>query len=281
VKHPRTMAHELLLLLFLIVVTIALSYGVVALMHKPLAKASKGIDNIPVSWETGLKEKLKKYIENDSKTLQDKTVITAVDSIKNRLLKHFSDTSYRVEIMVVESKTVNAVTFPGGLIVVFTPLIRLTDSPEELAAVIAHELGHVAHRDPLKQMVKNLGITAVFSMINGGKPAPMAETLVKDFLDIQYTREQEKAADDFAFTLLAQSRISPRYFADFMEKLGPDTLTDKGDGGQMEYFSTHPDVRARISAAKTASKQFNAKTEQRFRIDWKSVKRGLPSVFDR
>ena len=280
-KRPASMIHELMLLLFLIVVTLAVSYGIVAFMHKPLKNASQGIDSVPVSWERGLKERLKKYIENDSRIVTDETVIAAVDSIKNRLLMNFNDTTYRVEIMVVESKTVNAVTFPGGLIVVFTPLIRLTDSPEELAAVIAHELGHVAHRDPLKQMMKEIGVTSALSMINGGKPTPMVETLVKNFLDIQYTREQEKAADDFAFTVLAQSHINPRSFADFMEKLAPDTLSEKKDYGQLEYLSTHPDVRARISAAKTASKQFNAKTEQRFRIDWKSVKHCLPSVFDR
>jgi beta-barrel assembly-enhancing protease len=277
------MGRELLLLLLLIAVTIGASYGIATLIHKPLQRASKGIDNVPVSWETGLKDRLKKYLENDSRALDDETVLAAVDSIKTRLLAHERDTTYRIEILIVESETVNAVTFPGGLIVVFSPLIRLTDSPEELAAVIAHELGHVVHRDPLKQMAKELGISTVLSMINGGKAAPMVETLVKDFLDVQYTREQEMAADEYAFRLLAESRISPRYFADFMEKIAPDTSGGKDGGEKFEYFSTHPDVHARIDAAMTAAKQFDAdkKTTQRFRVDWKSVKRCLPSVFDR
>jgi predicted Zn-dependent protease len=280
-NRPRTLTHELLLLLLLICLSIGASYGVVMLIHTPLQKASKGIDNVPVSWETGLKDRVKKYIVNDSRTLDDETVLAAVDSIKTRLLSHEPDTTYRIEIMVVESETVNAVTFPGGLIVVFTPLIRLTDSPEELAAVIAHELGHVVHRDPLKQMAKEIGVSTVLSMINGGKAAPMVETLVKDFLDVQYTREQEQAADEYAFRLLAKCRISPRYFADFMEKLAPDTLVDEKDRVRFEYFSTHPDVRARIEGAKIAAQSFDPKSPLRFRIDWKDVKRSLPSVFDR
>jgi predicted Zn-dependent protease len=276
------MAHELLLLLLLTAVTAGAAYGIVALVHKPLKKASKGIDSVPVSWETGLKDRLRKYIENDSRTLDDEAVLAAVDSIKCRLLAHEKDTTYRVEILVIESETVNAVTFPGGLIVVFTPLIRLTDSPEELAAVIAHELGHVVHRDPLRQMAKEFGVSVVLSMVNGGKAAPMLETMVKDFLDVQYTREQEQAADEYAFGLLAQSGISPRYFADFMEKLSPDTLAGGNDGPKFEYFSTHPDVHDRIRAAKAAAQTFDSekKTTKRFRVDWKNVKRGLPSVFD-
>jgi len=281
VSKPKTLAQELLLFLLLIAVSIGASYGIVALMHKPLKKASRGIDGVPVSWETGLKDRVKKYIANDSRTVDDETVVAAVDSIRNRLLANETDTTYRVEIMVVESETVNAVTFPGGLIVVFTPLIRLTDSPEELAAVIAHELGHVVHRDPLKQMAKEIGVSTVLSMINGGKAAPMIETLVKDFLDVQYTREQEQAADEYAFRLLAKSRISPRYFAVFMEKLAPDSAVAEKDRAKFEYFSTHPDVRARIDGAKIAAKEFDAKSELRFRIDWKDVKRSLPSVFDR
>jgi predicted Zn-dependent protease len=277
------MTHELLLLALLIAASIVASYGIVSLVHKPLQKASKGIDSVPVSWETGLKDRIKKYIENDSRTIDDEIVVAAVDSIKNRLLAQESDTTYKVEILVVESEAVNAVTFPGGLIVVFTPLIRLTDSPEELAAVIAHELGHVVHRDPLKQMTKELGVSTVLSMINGGRATPMIQTLVKDFLDVQYTREQEHAADEYAFRLLAASRLSPRHFADFMEKLAPDTTG--GDKGAMkfEYFSTHPDIVSRVSDAKAAARQFDAgaKKELRFRIGWKDVKRGLPSVFDR
>jgi beta-barrel assembly-enhancing protease len=280
VKQPKTLSQELLLLLFLIAATAAASYGIVKLIHKPLQKATKSIDTAPVAWEKVLKERIAKYLANDSRTMDDPTVLAAIDSIKTRLLAHERDTTYSVDIMVVESETVNAVTFPGGLIVVFTPLIRLTDSPEELAAVIAHELGHVAHRDPLKQMAREAGVSAVLSMLNGGKAMPMVESMIKDFLDVQYTREQEKAADDYAFGLLSRSGISPGYFAVFMEKLAPDS-SDTGTAGRAtDYFSTHPNVKSRIADAKAAAKSFDAKSEKPFRIDWKVVKRNLPSIFD-
>lgn len=279
-KQPKTLSQELLLLLFLIAATAAASYGIVKLIHKPLQKATKSIDTAPVAWEKVLKERIVKYLANDSRTMDDPTVLAAIDSIKTRLLAHERDTTYSVDIMVVESETVNAVTFPGGLIVVFTPLIRLTDSPEELAAVIAHELGHVAHRDPLKQMAREVGVSAVLSMLNGGKAMPMVESMIKDFLDVQYTREQEKAADDYAFGLLSRSNISPGYFAVFMEKLAPDS-SDTGTAGRAaDYFSTHPNVKSRIADAKAAAKSFDAKSEKHFHIDWNIVKRNLPSIFD-
>jgi predicted Zn-dependent protease len=274
------MIRECLLLLLLALAAAAASYGIAELLRKPLAGVSKGIDSVPASWEVRLKDGLKKYIENDSRVVEDEVVNSAIDSIKTRLLAHVKDTTYRVEILVVESDEVNAVTFPGGLIIVFTPLIRLTSSPEELASVIAHELGHVAHRDPLRQMAKEFGVSTVLAMVNGGKPTPMVESMVKDFLDVQYTREQESAADDYGLKLLADSRINPMAFADFMEKLAPDTSADGEKSPTVEYFSTHPNVCDRIGNAKLAAKQFNAGTQVPFDLDWKALKRRLPSVFD-
>jgi predicted Zn-dependent protease len=274
------MARELLFLATLTVLIAGASYAIVKLVRVPLAKAAKGVDSVPLSWEMHLKDGLKKYLENDSKVLDDKVITAAVDSVRNRLLAHVADTVYKIEVVVVESDQVNAVTFPGGLIVVFTPLLRLTSSPEELAAVLAHEIGHVEHRDPIKQIVKELGVSTVLSMVNGGRAAPMLETMVKDFVNVQYTREQERAADQYGLRLLADSHINPSHFAKFMENLAPDTAAGKKDRPEIEYFSTHPDVHARIDSAYAAAKRFDVKTEKRFNIDWRNVKRRLPSVFD-
>jgi predicted Zn-dependent protease len=248
-------------------------------IRKPMQRVRKGIDNVPVSWEIRLKDGIKRYIENDSRVIKDRAVVAAIDAIRARLLAHETDTTYHIEIIVIESDVVNAVTFPGGLIVVFTPLIRLTSSPEELASVLAHEIGHVVHRDPLKQLAKELGISTVLSMVNGGKAPPMVETMVKQFLDIQYTREQESAADEYALRLLSDAHINPVCFADLMEKLAPDTLSEKTS--VIAYFNTHPDVHERVRKAKEAGKEFKAASEEKFVIDWDAVKRSLPSLFSR
>jgi len=274
------MTQEVLLTAVLLIVTIAASYGVAGLIRKPMHKVRTGIDKVPVSWEIRLKDGIKRYIENDSRVIKDGIVTTAIDTIQRRLLAHETDTTYRIEIIIIESETVNAVTFPGGLIVVFTPLIRLTSSPEELASVIAHEIGHVVHRDPLRQMAKEFGISAVLSMVNGGKAPPMIETMVKNFLDIQYTREQESAADAYTLRLLADAHINPVCFAGLMEKLAPDTLQEK-TSTTFEYFNTHPDVHERIRKAQEAGKEFKTSSEKKFSINWDAVKRALPSLFDK
>ncbi|MBN2188521.1 MAG: M48 family metallopeptidase [Chitinispirillaceae bacterium] len=277
-KRPATMSQEIVLTVLLVAATIAASYGLAGLLRRPARAMRKDIDKVPVAWEIRLKENIRRYIENDASVIRDRVVTSAVDTIRSRLLAYENDTTYRIEILVIESKTVNAVTFPGGLIVVFTPLIRLTSSPEELAAVIAHEIGHVVHRDPLRHMAKEIGLSTVLSMVNGGKAPPMIETMVKDFLGMQYTRQQESAADDYALALLAKAHINPASFAAFMRKLAPDTLSEKSSS--FEYLSTHPDVHGRIEKAMGAGKDFKPALEEKLKIDWKAVKRSLPSLFD-
>jgi beta-barrel assembly-enhancing protease len=280
VRQPRTLVQEIVLLAALTVLIAALSYTTAELVRIPLKKASKGIDSVPVAWENRLKNEIVKYLETDSKLLDDKVVLDAVESIRKRLLANEPDTTYKIEILVVESDVVNAVTFPGGLIVVFVPLIKVTSCPEELASVLAHEIGHVVHRDPLRQMAKELGVSTVLAMVNGGKPAPVIQTMIKDFINIQYTREQEREADEYGLALLAKSGISPAYFGRFMDKLAPDTTAEKGNDEAFEYLSTHPDVHERVDSAFAAGKRFDNKMEKPFKIDWKNVKKRLPSVFD-
>jgi predicted Zn-dependent protease len=274
------MTQELLLLIALTVIIAVASYTIAELVRMPLKKASKGIDSVPISWEKRLKTEIKKYMENDSKVIIEKDVVFAIDAIKNRLLANETDTTYQIEMLVVESDVVNAVTFPGGLIVVFAPLIKITSCPEELASVLAHEIGHVVHRDPLKQMTKELGVSTVLSMVNGGKPAPVIQTMIKDFINIQYTRDQERAADEYGLLLLAKSGINPEHFGRFMDKLAPDTTGEKESNDAFEYLNTHPDVHERVDSAYAAAKRFDTKTEKGFKIDWKKIKRKLPSVFE-
>ena len=166
--------------------------------------------------------------------------------------------------------------FPGGLIVFYAPLIRLTETPEELAAIMAHEMGHVVHRDPLRKLIRQIGLSATLAIV-GGESTAILEDLVRDLLDLKYSRDQEREADDFALQILAASGIDPAHFASIMQKLSSGTT--RGGDRVFKYLSTHPHLDERLTKARQASQRFAADAEP-FAIDWPQVKRLLPSVFD-
>ena len=68
---------------------------------------------------------------------------------------------------VVRRNEANAIALPGGHIYVFEGLIAQAKTPDELAGVIAHEIGHVAHRDGTRSILQAAGLSFLFGMLLG------------------------------------------------------------------------------------------------------------------
>jgi predicted Zn-dependent protease len=141
--RTRSIREEFALLLLLTVIIAAVSYEAVRLIKLPAKKAMEHLGEVPVAWELKVRDAVKHSIAADNRVVENEFIDSTMTFIIERLTKSIHDTTYPITVMVVESDMVNAVTFPGGLIVVFTPLIRLATSPEEVAGVLAHEIGHI------------------------------------------------------------------------------------------------------------------------------------------
>ena len=112
----------------------------------------------------------------------------------------------------------NAFALPGGRIYVFQGLIERAETVDELAGVLAHEIGHVAHRDGKRSVLQGAGLSFLFGMllgdfVGGGAVIFAAKTI----LQTSYSREVETAADGYGVELDAQVRRRParaRHHAD-------------------------------------------------------------------
>ena len=96
--------------------------------------------------------------------------------------------------LVVRQPEANAITLPGGYIYVFQGLIDKAETPDELAGVIAHEVGHVAHRDGTRAVLQAAGLSLLFGIllgdfVGGGAVVFAAKTM----LQTSYCREVENA----------------------------------------------------------------------------------------
>lgn len=199
--------------------------------------------------------------------LKDSVVDSAVAVISQRLTDALPESGYDHHIWVVREEQINAMTLPGGYVLVNSGLIRFSDSPEEVAGVIAHELGHVEKRHVVSRMIGEFGLQILFSVITGGDAVILGE-LSRSLLSTFFSREQEEEADAYAWDLMCRSGSDPRVLATFFRKLedehpsGPDEL---------EILSTHPHNEARVRATleKALPDSFAAKPIE---IDWERVK---------
>ncbi|MDH5747989.1 MAG: M48 family metallopeptidase [Rhodospirillales bacterium] len=190
-----------------------------------------------------------------------------LDSLAARLAQGL-DVGVPVDVTIVNSKIVNAMALPGGRIFVFRGLIDFALHGNEVAGVLAHEIGHVAKRHPMQQTVKqgttSLLIGLLIGDITGGTAiAGMASTLI----NTSYSRDAEREADAIAVELMNRAGFSARQLGDFFERL------QKKQGGKYEksmaLVSTHPLTAERIDAVRRdAARDAPAMSEE----DWRSVK---------
>src|SRR5690606_24136018 len=112
-------------------------------------------------------------------------------------------------IVVGRNESVNAFALPGGNIVILSGLLEFSENPEEVAAVLAHEMAHVEKRHVVDRLLKEFGMQVVFGVLTGGDLVVLSEisrTVTSTFFD----RRQEEEADEFALELLHRCNISPR-----------------------------------------------------------------------
>ncbi len=150
-------------------------------------------------------------------------------------------------VHVVNTPLVNAVTLPGGTILVFDGLLHAAKSPDELAGVLGHEFGHVRHRDVMQAMVRQLGL----SVLLGGFGGNMGGN-INSLLSASYSRAAEAAADDYAIAALKAATVTPTDTAAFFNRLGKTEESLGRASAALAYLSTHPisDGRAaRFSAS--------------------------------
>lgn len=152
-----------------------------------------------------------------------------------RLTRHW-DSAYTLRVRISDDAAPNAFALPGGLIVVTRGLIDAVESENELAFVLAHEIGHFRNRDHLRGLGRaaaiGLVVGAMTSGGSGGFGSSVAELTLKAF-----GREQESDADQFALELV---HAEYGHIADawrFFERIE----ARYGSGSALvNYLETHP-----------------------------------------
>jgi len=140
----------------------------------------------------------------------------------------------------------NAFALPSGDVVIFDQLIRLAESDDEVAGVVAHELGHVAHRHGLRQLIQSSVVSFVVGLYLGDVSS-VAASLGALVLESRYSREFELEADAYAArTLLAAGR-GTEPLAAMLERMEKAHAEESKAGTSWSGLSSHPETAERIA----------------------------------
>src|SRR5207248_8127416 len=112
---------------------------------------------------------------------------------------------------VLSSKTPNAYALPGGRVYMLNGLLMKAKTPDEVAGVLAHELGHVQHRDGLRRIIQTGGTSFLFGLLFGDVMGGGAVIFAaRSVLNASYSRDAERAADAFAVETMHKLGRSPK-----------------------------------------------------------------------
>lgn len=159
---------------------------------------------------------------------------------------------YQVKLQVIDHPMPNAFAVPGGHVVVFDGLLKSAKSPQEVAAVIAHELGHVVARDPTRLALRSASSAGIIGLLIGDFTGGAAVLLLTEqVISASYTRAAEENADAFAHETLLAAGISLEPMAELFDRMA---LDGPRRGGPIEsHLMSHPDLSKRAAAARAAN----------------------------
>lgn len=147
-----------------------------------------------------------------------------------------------LKFTVVHRAEANAFAIPGGQIYVFEGLIDAAHDADELAGVLAHEIGHVAHRDGTRAVLQGAGLSFLFGMVLGDFVGGGAMVIAaKSVLESAYSRDVETAADAYGVALMRKAGADGRALATILVRIGG--ATEPGT----KILRDHPATAARVA----------------------------------
>ena len=205
---------------------------------------------------------------------QNQAVTLYVTEVGQAVAKKSSrPTTYRgYHFAVLDTSEPNAFACPGGIILVTRGLIKECANEDELAAVLAHEVAHIVHKDGINsiskarwtQVLTTAGTEATRQYAGGvaGNLVTLFEGSIDDVFKTivvnGYSRGAEESADREAVSILTRAGYNPAALAGLLTK-----MTSKGGGGGI--YRTHPPTSDRLAKVKEVVRQSPASSSEQAR----------------
>lgn len=167
-------------------------------------------------------------------------------TVVDRLQAPGSPYRYRVLLRHAPDIGPNAFALPGGTIVMTDQLLGVVGPPEEILAILAHEVGHVEHRHALHSAVESVGVLAALTLITGDASS-LTLALPVALANASYSRTHEREADRFAYATLQTQGLSPCLLGYSLQRIEASLKKQHGDAAVSSgsWLASHPATEER------------------------------------
>jgi MAF protein len=192
-----------------------------------------------------------RQVRQENKFEEDPLVQKRVEDIGKKIVAVCDRKEIDYHFAVLADEEVNAVSLPGGYVYINKGLIDKVTSDDELAGVIAHEVGHIVARHSIKKL-QGSQLYSIFMLVAAAVPSSGqvggAANAAFTQLMLGYSREDELLADQLGARYIKLAGYNPQAMITFLIKL--QEVNRRSPAREMNYFKTHPYVPDRIRAVK-------------------------------
>lgn len=223
--------------------------------------------------EKRLGDLILKTIKATGKEVDSVKVRAYIDSLGRRLCEDNGVDFTRIKIHIIKSEEVNAFALPDHNMVIYTGLIEYAKNAEEVAGVMAHEIGHMEKNHVMKKLAKEIGIAMLWTIAGGDAGFEIMKETARVLSSSAFDRSQENEADLYAVEMMARSNIDPEHLGNFLFRLGqqhneiPDELV---------WISTHPNSKERAAEIISKKKEYTFDRKPVLNTSWEAVQK----IFD-
>ncbi len=197
--------------------------------------------------EVALGKALNAQMKLEVAVSKDEKLNTRLKTIGTKVAFNSDRQDLRFVFNVANDKELNAFALPGGFIYINSGLMeQATD--DELACVIAHEIGHVAAKHSVKRLQVTLGYSILLSLVfNEAKYVDTKKAIdtVFNYVALGYSRSDERQADALAVKYAYEAGFNPEGMVSFFRKLETEAKK-QGRSRPLVFFSSHPPINERI-----------------------------------
>ena len=177
-------------------------------------------------------------------------------------------------VTVRRHATANALTLPGARVVVLSELIAKARSADEFAGVLAHELGHVALRDPTRALIQASGTSFLLSLVLGDLTgSTVIVALGQAALSAGYSRDAERAADAYSVATMQAAGGDAAALATMLERIAKDDAESDPD-----FLRTHPFTRERAATIRAQAGAASSVRRILSEAEWGQLRRICPGA---
>ena len=176
----------------------------------------------------------------------DEKGLAALKTLTEKLSKASGSTT-QFDVTIVDWGLLNAFAVPGERIITTRKLIATAESPDEVAGVLAHEMGHGLEMHPETGIVRAIGLSAAVELMMGGSGGTLANMGVV-LATLSYSRDAEREADDHALRIMKNAGIASKGFGSFFKRMKQEEIGfgDSKTSKAFDMVNSHPNTAERI-----------------------------------